>query len=47
MGGKVLIIKLDYVKACNKEYQSVSRIYFVIINYTPLKNNNSAISFAM
>ena len=44
-GGEVLIVKLDNVKACNKECHSVLRIYFVIIYYSPLKTNNSAIFF--
>ena len=43
---EVLIVELDNVKACNEECHSVSRIYFVIIYYNPLKTNNSAIFFA-
>ena len=46
-GGEVLIVKLDNVKACNEEGHNVSRIYFVIIYYSRLKTNNSAILFAM
>ena len=44
-GGKVLIVKLDNVKACNEECHSVSRIYIVIIHDSPPKTNNSAIFF--
>ena len=44
-GGEALIIKLDNVKACNEECHSVSKIYFAIIYYSPLKTNNSAIFF--
>ena len=43
MGGEVLILKLDNVKACNEQCHSVSRIYFIIIYYSPLKSKNSAI----
>ena len=46
-GGGFLIVKLDNAKACNDECHSVSRIYFVIIYYSPLKTNNSVIIFAM
>ena len=46
-GGGILIVKLDNVKACNEECHSMSRIYFVIIYYSPLKSNNSAIFCAM
>ena len=45
--GEVLIVKLDNVKACNEECHSVSRLYFVIVYYSPLKTNNSAIFFVM
>ena len=47
MEGEFLIVKLDNVKSCNEECHVVSRIYFVIIYYSPLKTNNSAIFFAM
>ena len=46
-GGEGLIVKLDNVKACNKECHSAWRIFFVIIYYSPLKTNNRAIFFAM
>ena len=35
--GEVLIVKLDNVKARNEESHSVTRIYFVIIYYSPQK----------